>query len=75
MPGLLVNNQVRMEGFIVYRYEKQYQQAREEISQWVNEGKLKPWVTVYDGLEQGPSAFVDLLAGVTSGTTVVRVAE
>lgn len=75
VPGLLVNNQVKMEGFIVYSYSKKYAAARGEISKWVNEGKLTPWVTVYDGLEKAPGAFVDLLAGVTTGTTVVRVAN
>ena len=75
VPGLLVNNQVLMQGFIVYSYKKKYAEARAEISQWVKEGKVKPWVTVYDGLRKGPSAFVDLLAGKTSGTCVVRVAD
>jgi NADPH-dependent curcumin reductase CurA len=72
---MLVNNQVRMEGFIVYSYADRYAEARAEISQWVKEGKMKPWLTVYEGLEKAPQAFVDLLAGVTSGTTVVRIAD
>jgi NADPH-dependent curcumin reductase CurA len=47
-------------------------EARAEITGWVREGKLKTWETVYDGFEAAPGAFVDLLAGVTSGTTIVR---
>ncbi|MDH3680082.1 MAG: NADP-dependent oxidoreductase [Acidimicrobiia bacterium] len=74
IPGLLVNNRVRMEGFLVFDYESSYEEARAELAGWVGEGRLKPLVTDYDGLEAAPQAFVDLLAGTTVGTTVVRVA-
>ena len=72
VPGLLVNNQVKMEGFVVYNYEDKFEGAREEMSAWVAEGSLKPWASVYEGFEAAPGAFVDLLAGETSGTTIVR---
>lgn len=73
VPGLLVNNQVRMEGFLVFRFADRYDAAREEMAGWVARGELKPRVSEYHGLEQAPQAFVDLLAGRTVGTTVVRV--
>ena len=73
IPGLLVNNQVKMEGFIVYSYAKQYEEARRNMSQWVKQGKLKAWTTQYDGLNRAPQAFVDMLGGVTRGTTIITV--
>lgn len=73
VPGLLVNNQVRMEGFIVYRFADRYAEARSKMAGWVGEGKLTPRTTEYRGLERAPSAFVDLLAGRTVGTTIVRL--
>jgi len=48
------------------------EEARAEMTSWVQDGKLKTWETVYDGFEAAPGAFVDLLAGATSGTTIVR---
>ncbi len=74
IPGLLVNNRVRMQGFLVFDFEAAYEAARTEMAGWVADGRLKPLVTDYDGLEAAPQAFVDLLAGETVGTTVVRVA-
>lgn len=74
IPGLLVNNRVRMEGFLVFDYESSYAEARADLSGWVADGSLKPLVTAYDGLAAAPQAFVDLLGGTTVGTTVVRVA-
>lgn len=73
VPGLLVNNRVRMEGFLVFDFEDRYAQARAQMSAWVAAGRLRPLVTAYDGLAEAPRAFVDLLAGDTVGTTVVRV--
>ena len=73
VPGLLVNNQVRMEGFLVFDFAKRYDEARVKMAEWMEKGQLTAWTTVYDGLGQAPGAFVDLLGGATSGTTVVRV--
>jgi hypothetical protein len=73
IPGLLVNNRVRMEGFLVFDYADRYEQAREELSGWIRSGQLVPRYAEYKGLESAPSAFVDLLAGKTIGTTIVRL--
>ena len=68
-----MNNRVRMEGFLVFDYADRYAAGRAQIAEWIAGGALVPRVTDYDGLESAPQAFVDLLAGDTVGTTVVRV--
>jgi NADPH-dependent curcumin reductase CurA len=73
IPGLLVNNRVRMEGFLVFDYTDRYDGARAEISGWIQRGELIPRVTEFRGLASAPAAFVDLLKGDTIGTTIVRV--
>jgi NADPH-dependent curcumin reductase CurA len=73
IPGLLVNNRVRMEGFLVFDFEDRYDEARRELSGWIEQGRLRPRHVDYQGLGAAPSAFVDLLAGATVGTTIVRV--
>lgn len=75
VPGLLVNNRVRMEGFLVFDYLERYNEARAQLTAWINTGKLIPRVTEFQGLESAPQAFVNLLAGATVGTTIVRVAQ
>lgn len=72
VPGLLVNNRVRMQGFLVFDFADRYDEARAALSGWINDGLLTARTTVYEGLESAPGAFVDLLAGRTSGTTIVR---
>ena len=73
IPGLLVNNRVRMEGFLVFDYADRYDQARAELLRWIERGELVPRVTEFEGLESAPKAFVELLRGDTVGTTIVRV--
>ena len=75
VPGLLINNRVKMQGFLVFDFADRYEEARRQLSEWIGSGALKPRVTDYAGLEQAPQAFVDLLAGRTIGTTIVRVAD
>ena len=75
VPGLLVNNRVRMEGFLVFDFEQRYDEARRQLSAWMSAGSLRALTTGYSGLESAPQAFVDLLAGTTSGTPIVQVWE
>jgi NADPH-dependent curcumin reductase CurA len=73
IPGLLVNNRVRMEGFLVFDYADRYDAARAEMSGWIARGELQPRVTEFQGLARAPAAFIGLLNGDTVGTTIVRV--
>ncbi len=73
IPGLLVNNRVRMEGFLVFDFADRYGEARERLRGWIADGTLAPLVDEWHGLVQAPAAFVDLLAGGNVGTRVVRV--
>jgi NADPH-dependent curcumin reductase CurA len=73
IPGLLVNNRVRMEGFLVFDYADRYDAARAEMGGWIERGELKPRVTEFQGLAAAPAAFIGLLNGDTVGTTIVRL--
>ncbi len=75
VPGLLVNNRVRMEGFLLFDYADRYAEARAELTSWIQSGQLVPRATEFEGLEQAPTAFIELLAGGTVGTTIVRVSD
>ena len=74
VPGLLINNRIRMQGFLVFDYAERYDEGRARMREWVEAGKLVPKQDVFEGLERAPEAFVDLLAGGNVGTRIVRVA-
>ena len=47
--------------------------AKAELRKMIVDSSLKPWVNEFHGLEKGPEAFVDMLAGGNVGTTTVRL--
>jgi NADPH-dependent curcumin reductase CurA len=65
---MIVSMRIRMQGFIVFDYAKQYPQARQELAQWLAEGKLKRKETVVTGgLVNAEQALVDLYKGMNTG--------
>ncbi len=73
IPGLLVNNRVKMQGFLIFDYAEKFDEARFAINQWIENGDINPKVTNYGNLEEAPRAFIELLNGNTYGTTIVSV--
>lgn len=58
----------RMEGFIVFDYEKEYPRALRDLSQWLAEGKIKRKETIVKGgLQQAENALRDLYDGRNTG--------
>jgi NADPH-dependent curcumin reductase CurA len=65
---MIIAMRIRMQGFIVFDYEKQYPEARRELAQWLSEGKLKRKETIVKGgLAKAEQALVDLYNGVNTG--------
>jgi NADPH-dependent curcumin reductase CurA len=75
IPGLLVNNRVRMEGFLVFDFAGRYDEARARLRDWLDGGRIRSVHDELSGLESAPRAFVDLLGGGNIGTRIVRVAD
>jgi len=75
IPGLLVNNRVRMEGFLVFDFADRYDAGRAQLREWLDAGKIESLHDEVEGLENAPAAFVDLLAGGNVGTRIVRVSS
>lgn len=70
----LVGNSGRMEGFIVFNYRDQYDEAIAEMGTWVSEGKLTFETDVQDGIENAFSTFMRLFEGKNLGKQLLKVA-
>ncbi|KAJ8951567.1 hypothetical protein NQ318_020443 [Aromia moschata] len=66
-------NQLRMEGFMVYRWVDRWFEGIEQNKKWIEEGKLKYRETVTEGFENMFEAFTDMLKGVNFGKAIVKV--
>ena len=73
IPGLLVNKSIRMQGFLVFDYDDKYDEATDNLLEWINSRQLTVLKDELDGLEKAPQGFVDLLAGGNIGTRIVNI--
>lgn len=64
-----------MQGFIVANYADDFAKASKELSQWVQEDKIKTKTSVMEGFDHIPSAFRNLFTGDNFGKQVVQVSK
>jgi NADPH-dependent curcumin reductase CurA len=69
----LVIRRCQMEGFIVLDYVDRYPEARAQLMQWVDEGKILVKEHVLEGIEQCPAALAGLFAGQNFGKQLVKI--
>ena len=71
LPHLLTRS-VLLQGFIVSNYSENFGEAITNLTQWLNEGKLKYIETIIEGFEKLPDAFLGLFSGKNQGKMLVR---
>jgi len=69
----LIGKHARMEGFVTFHYAKQYGQARSDLLQWHQDGKLQFREQIEDGIENFPTILKMLFEGRNNGKLLVRV--
>ncbi|MGC1391073.1 MAG: NADP-dependent oxidoreductase [Bacteroidales bacterium] len=72
LPHLLTRS-VMLQGFIVSNYSDRFGEAISQLTQWVNEGKLKYIETITEGFDKLPEAFLGLFSGNNLGKMMVKV--
>ena len=71
----ILTRRLTVKGFIIVDdYGDRYREFFNQMSTWVQEGKVKFREDVVDGLENAPNAFIGLLEGKNFGKLIVRVA-
>ena len=73
-PATMIYTQQRIEGFLCHRWlygEKG--NFLGDMSQWIQEGKVKVQETYFDGIENWPVAFQALFTGRNTGKVVIRL--
>jgi len=69
----LLINRGRMEGFIVFDFEKDYPRGIRDMSRWLAAGKLKSREHVVKGIETFPDTLLMLFDGRNQGKLVIEV--
>jgi len=72
----IISLRAKIQGFIVLDYIKEWSNAKKDLARWVLEGKIRyQKEDIRDGLENAPSALVDLFHGNNNGKLIVKVGE
>lgn len=70
---LLIKNSALMQGFIVSNYVSKYPEAINQLTTWLQEGKLSYLETVVENFDNIPQAFIDLFEGKNKGKMIVKI--
>ncbi len=68
----LLVSRARMEGFVVFDYQKQFPQAFKAMGGWLAEGKLKSKEQIEEGIDQFPSVLLKLFEGGNFGKLILK---
>jgi NADPH-dependent curcumin reductase CurA len=71
----LIVKRATVTGFLVFDFADQFREAMAQMAGWYAAGKIKYRERVVDGLENAPTAFVEMMQGANTGKQLVRLAE
>jgi hypothetical protein len=77
-PRLLWNlivKRAKVQGFLVFDFAERYQEALQQLAEWLRAGKLKYRETVACGIENAPKAFIGMLRGQNIGKQLVQISD
>ncbi|MEE6518739.1 hypothetical protein FKM82_029909, partial [Ascaphus truei] len=69
----MIFKQLRMEGFLVHRWQDRYPEGQQQLLKWVSEGKLKYSEHITNGFENMPKGFIGMLIGENIGKAIIKV--
>lgn len=69
----LVKKSSSMQGFVVSDYAVKHAEGVKQLTEWLNQDKLKYIETIVEGFENIPQAFLDLFEGKNKGKMIVKI--
>ncbi len=71
----LIKKSARMEGFVVFDFSAEFDEAKKQIAEWYNDGQIIYKENLIEGFENIPSAFIGLFKGENIGKQMVKVGD
>ena len=69
----LIINRAKMEGFLVLDYFDRMDEAIQELSKWLMEGKIKHREDIQEGIENCPKTLNRLFTGENKGKQILMI--
>ena len=73
--GFILVKQLKVEGFIITRFQSRWGEGIAQMAMWLREGKLKYREEIVEGCENAAKAFIGLLQGDNTGKMLVKARE
>jgi NADPH-dependent curcumin reductase CurA len=73
--GFVLVKQLKVEGFIVTRFQSRWAEGIAQMAAWLKEGKLKYREEIVEGFENTSKAFIGLLQGDNTGKMLVKACD
>ena len=70
---MLIVKNIRMEGFIVSKFDNLREQFLSDMKSWIDSGEINFQETIHDGIENSPKAFINLFSGENTGKMLVKI--
>jgi len=70
--GQILVKQLKVEGFIVTRFQERWPQGIAQMAQWIKQGRIKYHEDIVEGFENTPRAFIEMLEGKNTGKMLVK---
>jgi NADPH-dependent curcumin reductase CurA len=71
---LVVYKRLLIRGFLIADFAAQFDEGREQLLTWLNQGKIQYSETMVNGFDNLPQAFIGLFEGRNEGKMIVKVA-
>ncbi len=72
MAHVLVKR-LTIRGFLIFDHQNEMEPFERDMSNWLLEGKIKFKETIFEGIENAPKSFIDLLNGKNIGKMLVKI--
>ena len=73
--GHLLIKRIKLQGFIIFDYQKRAMEAFQDIGKWISEGKIKYKNDIVPGLENASTAIKKLFSGENNGKLIVQISK
>jgi NADPH-dependent curcumin reductase CurA len=71
----LIVKRSKVQGFLVFDFAARFQEAVQQLAEWLRGGMLKYRETVAHGIQNAPKAFIGMLGGQNIGKQIVKLTE
>ncbi|MEX2299909.1 MAG: NADP-dependent oxidoreductase [Bryobacterales bacterium] len=69
----LIVKRAKAQGFLIFDYASRYEEARQQLAEWVKQGKIRYRERIAEGIENAPKAFLEMMQGKNIGKQLVRL--